>query len=112
VITGLIRFPDDNTSGERLVDNKPQLVISVINKNYDLVLIYKKIFGGNIGVISNDRFIWSICTKDQVSNFINYVKKHYLRAYRHKRTFLSSEFFELVEMDAHKAPKNSMLSKA
>ena len=54
-VHGLTRSPGGNTSGERIVDNK--LVVSVTHKNHDLLVIYKEIFGGNINLNRNDRFI-------------------------------------------------------
>jgi hypothetical protein len=84
----------------------------VIHNNYNLVILYKEVFGGDIYIISNNRYIWSICSQDQVSNFSEYVKKYTLRSNRHKRFFLLPKFYNLVNINAHKASKDSKLSKA
>jgi hypothetical protein len=112
VVLGHTRSP---FSGERLVDNKPQLIVSLIQKDYNLVVFYKDIFGGNIELNRNGRYVWSISSldnRDQVLNFLEYVKKHTLRSDRHKRFFLVPQFFELMDLKAHQAPQSSMLSKS
>ena len=93
-VFGLTRSPAH--AGERLVDNKPQLIISLIYNNYHLVVFYKDIFGGDINLDRNGRYVWSICSlknRGQVLNFLEYVKKYTLRSDRHKRFFLAPQFF-------------------
>ena len=110
---GLTCSSMDNTFDKRLVENKsPQLVVSVTSGNYNFTLNYKEIFGGNIDLDRNGRFIWSICSRDQVSNFLEYVKKYPLRSDRHKRFFLVPKFWDLLDINPNQIPKNSMLSKA
>lgn len=113
-VFGLTRSPAH--AGERLVDNKPQLIISLIYNNYHLVVFYKDIFGGDINLDRNGRYVWSICSlnnRGQVLKFLEYVKKYTLRSHRHKRFFLAPQFFELIDLKAHlAAPQNSMLGKA
>ena len=103
---------DSLEKGERIVENNPQLVISVIHKDYNLVMIYKDFFGGNINIISNGRYEWYIELRDQTINFINYVKTSPLRAFRHKKSYLTPVFFKLVDIKAHQSSKNTMLNKA
>ena len=115
VIPGRIRSSREDTSEERLMDNKPQLIVSLAHKDYNLVVIYKDIFGGNINADHNGRYVWSINSleaKYQVLNFLEYIKKHTLRSCRHKRFFLVPNFFYLEDLNAAHAPLHSKLSKA
>ena len=98
--------------GERIVDNNPQLIISVIDKGYDLVYNYKDLFGGDINIISNGRYEWSIHSRDEIFNFINYVKRCALRAPRHSKLYLVPKFYHLTDINAHKSSKSSRLNKA
>ena len=115
-IPGLTRSSRKDTSEERLIDNKPRLVVSSAHKDYNLVVSYKDIFGGNIYADRNGRYIWSINSleaKDQVLNFLEYIKNYTLRSCRHKRFFLVPNFFfYLVDINAPHAPLHSKLSKA
>ena len=103
---------------ERLVNNNPQIVISVINKDYNLLIPYKEFFGGVISIISNDRYFWSIVTaeyflKDQRFDlFKEYVKNYPIRASHHKKLHLVDKFHSLVKMKAHQSSNNSLLNKA
>lgn len=98
------------------VENRSQLVISLVHKEYNLVISYKDLFGGNINIVSNGQYEWSISylkDRDQILNFLEFVKKYTLRSHLQKRFFLIPKFFELVEqLDAYQAPKNSMISKS
>jgi len=99
-------------SGERLVNNNnPQICISVINKNYELIILYKEFFGGTISIISNERYEWSIVLQDQILNFIEYIKKYPLRSSRHKKLHLVPNFYKLVNIKAHLSSENSILKK-
>ena len=54
---GLTRSPREN-KGERLVDdNKSQLIVSLIHENYNLVVLYKDIFGRDINFDRNRRYV-------------------------------------------------------
>jgi hypothetical protein len=48
--------PCSHIKGERTVDNNPQLIISVIHRDLNLVSNYKDLFGGVINIISNGRY--------------------------------------------------------
>lgn len=108
-VTGLTHSLEE---GERIVDNNPQIIISVTNKDYNLIAIYKDLFGGNINIESNGRHVWSIHLQDQILKFIEYVKKYTLRSSRHKKLYLVPKFFNLVDIKAHQSSKNTMLNKA
>lgn len=106
---------------ERLVNNNnSQIVISVINKNPNLLIPYKEFFGGTISIISNDRYFWSIVSeeyslKDQRFDlFKKYVKNHPLRTSRYKKLYLIDKFHSLVKMKAHQSSNNNnpLLNKA
>ena len=106
---------NQHSFAERLVDNKPQLVVSLIHKDYNLVNLYKDIFGGNLSIVSNGRYLWSVGSeenRDKVLNFLEYVKKHPMRSYRSKRFFLIPKFFNLIDLNAHASVDSPMLSKA
>ena len=113
-VNGPTRFLGENT-GEKLVD-KPHLVVYLIYKDYNLVVLYKDIFGGDIKLDGNGRYIWSISSleaRDPVLNFLEYVKINTLRSDRHKRFFLVPQFFNLIDLNAHQASNNNpMLRKA
>ena len=114
LVPGVVRsgLSDSLEKGDRIIDNNPQLVISVTHKYYNIVTLYKDFFGGKINIISNNRYEWSIELQDQITNFIEYVKIFPLRARRHKKSFLAPVFFELVDLKAHQSFKNTMLNKA
>ena len=101
-----------NVDTDRSLNNIPKFTISVINKNYNLIIIYKELFGGKINMISNGRFNWSIDQEDLLFKFINYVKKHPIRAPRHKNLYLLPNFYKLINIKAHQSSKNSMKNKA
>ena len=94
---------------ERLV-NDPQIVISVITKNYHIFDSYKEFFEGTISIISNGRYSWSICLEYQILKFI--VKKCPTRASRNNSLYLAPKFYDLVKMKAHNSSNNSLSNKA
>ena len=54
-VVGLTCSSGKNT-GEKLVNNKPHLVVSLIYKDYNLVVFYKDIFGGDIKLDRSGRY--------------------------------------------------------
>lgn len=93
-------------------NTNPQLYLTVKHKLYDLVLVFKLIFGGSIQIdIGTKKFMWTLDSEDQVLNFLEYVKKYPLRSSRRQRFFLIPEFLRVINLESHKAPENSILSK-
>lgn len=90
----------------------PQLVVSVTLKDYNLLVLYQNTFRGNIELDRNGRFTWSIDSKALVLRFLEYIKTYTLRADRHKRFFLVPKFFNLQDLNAHRAPSASQVNKA
>ena len=87
----------------------PKLVVSVIHRNYHLLYYYKEIFGGNIKLDRNEQYIWLIDSKNQVLSFLEYVKIYSLCTERHKRSYLITKFYKLLDLNTHYS--NSSLLK-
>ena len=61
------------------------------------VQYYKDVFGGNIYFDSaqNGCYQWSIQSREDVLNMLEYFKKHTSRSYKSQRLFLIPDYFAL-----------------
>ena len=92
----------------------PQLTISVTNKLLVDVVYFKQIFGGNIYYdrSQNGYYKWSIQSKSDILNLIDYFKIFPSKSIKRKRLFLVNRYYELLELKAYKHQDNPLLYKA
>ena len=107
-------FDADGTITYSLKNGYPQLTINVTNKLLVDIEHYKQFFNGNIyyDKAQNGYYKWSIQGKEDVLNFINYIKSNPSRTTKFNKLMLTPTFYELKELKAYKAPINSILHKA
>ena len=96
------------------VASSPQLTISVCNKFLIDVSYFKEIFGGNIYFdrSQNGYYKWSIQHKKDIFYFLNYINKCPSHSIKRKRLFLVNQFYELKEIKAYCAEKETVKYKA
>jgi hypothetical protein len=72
------------------------------------------LFGGCVYIDTggNGSFKWYITKKEDILNLIEYFKKYPSRSAKNNRLHLVSKFYELKNMQAHKAPLESLLAKS
>jgi len=92
----------------------PQLTISVCNKLLIDVSYFKEIFGGNIYFdrSKNGYYKWSIQDREDIISFLNYIKNCPSRSIKRKRLFLINQYYDLKEIQAHKAEESTAKYKA
>jgi hypothetical protein len=98
-------FDADGTITMSMKNNYPQLSIRVVNKLLQDVQYYKNVFGGNIYFDSsqNGYYQWSVQSREDVLNMLNYFKTHTSRSHKSQRLFLINEYFTLKDLKAFKA---------
>jgi hypothetical protein len=98
-------FDADGTITMSMKNNYPQLSIRVVNKLLQDVQYYKNVFGGNIYFDSsqNGYYQWSVQSREDVLNMLNYFKTHTSRSHKSQRLFLIYEYFTLKDLKAFKA---------
>ena len=98
-------FDADGTITMSMKNNHPQLSIRVVNKLLQDVQYYKDVFGGNIYFDSaqNGYYQWSIQSREDILNMLNYFKLHTSRSSKSQRLFLIKYYFTLRELKAFKA---------
>lgn len=97
-------FDADGTIGIYMKNNYPQLSIRVTNKLLQDVQCYKDIFGGNIYFDSaqNGYYQWSVQSREDVLNMLDYFKTNNCRSHKAKRFFLIPDYYRLYEIKAFK----------
>ena len=108
-------FDADGTIGYYFKNNIPQLTISVTNKYLSDVQPYKNLFGGNIyfDKSQNGYYKWSIQSKKDILNFINYAKNNSAsKTIKQKRLLLINNYYYLIEIKAYKASIETIKYKA
>ena len=102
----------------RDIDNRskirPQLTISVTNKNLVDVEPFSTIFGGNIHYdkAQNGYYKWSINNEILHSKYFEYNKHNPSRSFKGNRIFLIKEFYQLYNLKAFRAEDNTSLHKS
>ena len=92
---------------------RPQLTISVTSKNKEDLNIWKNLFKGNI---YEDRqksriyYKWSIQSKIDILNFLEYTKNHPLYTLKQNRILMIPQYYRLFELHAYKE-ENTKLKK-
>ena len=95
---------------------RPQLTISVTNKKEENVN-HLRVLGGNTHYrfyydkSQNGYYKWSIQSKGDIEEFIEYIKGNPSRSRKGKRLYLISEYYNLVRVRAYK-DKESIMYKA
>lgn len=82
----------------------PQLSIRVVNKHLVDVEWYKTVFGGNIYFDSsqNGYYQWSVQSRKDILNMLNYFKSSQFRSYKSQRFFLIDRYYQLKDLQAYK----------
>lgn len=106
-------FDADGTINYSIKNGYPQLTISVSNKLDINIQCFKQIFGGNIYYDNSGSgyFKWSIQSKAEIENFVDYLKKFPSRSHKRQRIFLVPQFFDLKNIKAYSAPVGSIYNK-
>lgn len=107
-------FDADGSMNFYFKNKYPQLTISVTNKYYKDVYPYMSIFGGNIYYdrAQNGYYKWSIQSKIDILNFINYISKNPSRTTKFNKILLCKNYYYLINLKAYKAPGNTNLLKS
>ena len=90
---------------------RPQLTISITSRNREDLEILVKEFNGNIYIDKSGKYIsykWSIQSKKNILNFVNYLKKHSLHTLKQQRILMIEEYYRFYEFHAFK-PENTVL---
>lgn len=108
-------FDADGTISISLKNDFPQLTISASNKKREDIYCFKEIFSGNIyydkGSLGS--YKWSIQSKIDNLNFVNYVKKNSCRSSKKQRLLLVPAFYKLRDLKAFKIDnENNLHNKA
>ena len=98
-------FDADGTITMSMKNNRPQLSIRVVNKLLQDVQYYKYVFGGNVYFDSaqNGYYQWSVQSREDVLNMLQYFKTHTSRSHKSQRLFLIKDYFTLRDLEAFKA---------
>lgn len=98
-------FDADGTITMSMKNNRPQLSIRVVNKLLQDVQYYKDVFGGNVYFDSaqNGYYQWSVQSREDVLNMLQYFKTHTSRSHKSQRLFLIKDYFTLRDLEAFKA---------
>lgn len=107
-------FDADGTITYSIKDSYPQLTISITNKLQTDVIIFKKIFGGNVFFDKghNGYYKWSIQSQKDIDAFKAYNLEYPSFSNKKQRLFLIDKYSELKSMKAYSAFPNSSLAKA
>ena len=91
-----------------------QLSISVSQKTSELLQPLVELYGGNIYIDrgSSQSFKWYITKRQDILNLIEYFKKYPSRSAKKQRLFLIPRFYELKDLEAHKASPSTLTYKS
>ncbi len=100
-ITGDLERPD------------PQIAIKATNKASVNVEMFE-IFGGRVNYDRGKQgyYNWSISSREEILNFMEYVKAHPFRTEKRQRLHMIPRYYELKAQRAHKAEEGTVLNKA
>lgn len=108
-------FDADGTLTFSLKNKVPQLTISVTNKKEIDVLFFKNVFRGSVyfDKAQNGYYKWSIQSKKDILNLLEYFKKHPSRSSKKKRLHLVPLYYSLKKLKAYSQQvENQALFKA
>ena len=105
-------FDADGTITMSMKKNRPQLSIRVVNKLLQDVQYYKDVFGGSVYFdnAQNGCYHWSVQSREDLLNMLNYFKTHTSRSHKSQRLFLIHDYFALRDLEAFES--NSIHRKA
>jgi intein/homing endonuclease len=85
-------------------NNSVQLNIRVTNKLLQDVQWFKNVFEGSIFFDSsqNGYYIWSVQSRNDITNMLNYFKQHILRSHKSHRYHLIKDYYKLYDLKAYK----------
>lgn len=91
--------------------NPPQLTISITNKYLQDVLPFKDILGGNIYFDNsqNGYYKWSIQSKKDILNFVDYIKLNPSKTVKLNRILLCNLFYNLKDLKSYILNDNNRL---
>ena len=100
-ITGSLERPD------------PQIAIKATNKASENVEMFE-IFGGRVTFDRAQQgcYTWSISSREDILNFLEYVKAHPFRTEKRQRQHMIRRYYELKAERAHKAEEGTVQKKA
>lgn len=107
-------FDADGTVTFSFKGDHPQLCISVTNKYKENVLHFQTFFGGNVyyDKAQNGYYKWMIFSKNDVINFLDYIKKNPVFSHKKNRLHLVPRFYELKALRAYMCSAHSQTYKA
>lgn len=93
------------------VSNHPQLTISVTNKYLQDVFPFKEILGGNIyfDKSQNGYYKWSIQSKKDILNFVDYIKLNPSKTVKLNRILLCNLYYDLKDLKSYILNDNNIL---
>ena len=91
-----------------------QLSISASQKTSELLQPLTELYGGNIYIDrgSSQSFKWYITKREDILKLIDYFKKYTPKSAKKNRLYLIPKFYELKDLNAHKALPGSFLDKS
>lgn len=91
-----------------------QLSISVGQKTAELLNPLINLYGGNVYIDkgSSQSFKWYITKREDILKLIEYFKNYSPMSAKKHRIHLVTKYYELRDLNAHKAPEDSILGKA
>lgn len=109
-------FDADGTIGYYLksIYGIPQLTLSVTNKLYVDIVYFVNVFGGSIyfDKSQNGYYKWQVQSETNLQSFLDYVKICPVQSIKRNRLFLVKDYYRLIGLKAHKAPKGTIMHKA
>lgn len=107
-------FDADGTITLSIKNQSPQVTISASAKYTEDLIAFKEVFCGNIynDKSSNTGYKWSIQSKVDILNFLQYIKKYPCRSSKKARLHLLPRFFEYKDARMYRAPSDSLQYKA
>jgi hypothetical protein len=97
-----------------LNDASGQLFITASQKNRLLLEALVELYGGTIyPMVKQEAFKWTCFKKKEVLSLVNdYFKVNTCRSEKNMRIHMVNKFYELRNLNAHKASSNTVLGKA
>lgn len=107
-------FDADGTIGYYFKNGIPQLTISVTSKLKTDVQHFYDHLGGKIyfDKAHNGYYKWTIQSKSDILNFVDYTKLHSPKSIKLHRLHLVHSYYKLLELKAYSHPKQSSSYKA
>lgn len=96
-------FDSDGTITAKFDNVSPTITISIANKEKIDVLPFLK-FNGNVYYSKSGygHYIWSISSRSDINNILDYFKKYPSRSHKMARLNLIHKFYSLRDIEAHK----------